>query len=783
MEIQANPTISVERPPGGIAPEVEAGGRFGKLVRGVGPKILKGSLVVGTLLDLWTIYQAGSEYKGKKDAEAGEKGAKEILEAQQGKADQFIQDGKLTVDFNPLYNLKGEIEVLNKNIELSIDQIKDYGSWAEEFVEKYAKEASDPLQGMCDDKEYADITNFYGRINEKLSTEAAAVLSELQTAGGLVRACNSIAEVDRALILYNSAKGKASRIQMDFKDLKLDELTELLKKRIPAIRKAKDILTNFTKVKVALKDYLEMTLKDAREIRSAHKSAMDKLKAFNTLWNAIKIRLTAFKGLAKAPSSIKKIEELEKKLNGISPPVVERTKENIDGWGDKGVEKVKKAQLKLASQKAEIERRIGLCEGMIQYGERIYNEISKSLRDLNNYDWIPASAAACRQKLKPQPVNPLVIAPPCNYTYSGWTPCQPDNTMRRTVTGKNPPGCRENPPPVLIWPCKFVAPPKPTKTISGIAFGCEPRIIKADQGGKSVCSLVILFSNGDIEDVSGKATWKPGPIIKVKPGSEPKTIDVSCTFLGSNLTEQVKVVGKKYDPRSDPSVTAAGGVTGSPIPPEIVQGYIDKFGKDQFAGLDQKTQAATKPQTPVPIPQEYLKPPEPPQPPPEQPGTGTTPGEGTNTGGGSTTTGGGSSTTGGDKPTETVIDTSGPWTLTWTWSVTSVTFSGTLSGGPAQWQFQGTLEGGGNAVWSPKKGSGQVRCSLSGSPDKSSSKGKISCSATIVESKPWSGQAEGTFSLSSPKAGKSKFSFRGRGKGIGGEGKPSDIDELSIKPK
>src|SRR2546425_6493442 len=59
----------------------------------------------------------------------------------------------------------------------------------------------------------------------------------------------------------------------------------------------------------------------------------------------------------------------------------------------------------------------------------------------------------------------------------------------------------------------------------------------------------------------------------------------------------------------------------------------------------------------------------------------------------------------GQPPEPSPVDLSGRWTLTWNWSVTSVDFVGSVTGGPNQWSFEGTLEGGGNAIWTPAKGS------------------------------------------------------------------------------
>jgi hypothetical protein len=58
----------------------------------------------------------------------------------------------------------------------------------------------------------------------------------------------------------------------------------------------------------------------------------------------------------------------------------------------------------------------------------------------------------------------------CTYTYSDWSPCQPDNTQTRTVISSSPPGCVGT--PVLSQPCTYV-PPTCTYTYSDWS-ACQP---------------------------------------------------------------------------------------------------------------------------------------------------------------------------------------------------------------------------------------------------------------------------------------------------------------------
>jgi hypothetical protein len=127
-----------------------------------------------------------------------------------------------------------------------------------------------------------------------------------------------------------------------------------------------------------------------------------------------------------------------------------------------------------------------------------------------------------------------------------------------------------------------------------------------------------------------------------------------------------------------------------------------------------------------------------------------------------------------------VVDLSGDWTLSWTWSVTSVDFVGKVSGGPGQWAYQGTFESGGNAVWRPKKGSGTVQCSLTGQPGVLGA-GRMSCSARFADGA-WQGQGQGDV-RSVTYGNKLKMGFRGKGTGMASDGKSATIERLELSPR
>ena len=127
-------------------------------------------------------------------------------------------------------------------------------------------------------------------------------------------------------------------------------------------------------------------------------------------------------------------------------------------------------------------------------------------------------------------------------------------------------------------------------------------------------------------------------------------------------------------------------------------------------------------------------------------------------------------------------DLSGQWIFTWTWSVTSVSFIGTVSGGQHAFTFQGKVLGGGNAVWTAKEGS--ATCSLSAAKPSAAS---MTCTATFPDST-WSGQTNGTFSTMITHGRGKQFDYRGRGKGTASSptatpGPPAGIDAFELKPK
>jgi hypothetical protein len=129
-------------------------------------------------------------------------------------------------------------------------------------------------------------------------------------------------------------------------------------------------------------------------------------------------------------------------------------------------------------------------------------------------------------------------------------------------------------------------------------------------------------------------------------------------------------------------------------------------------------------------------------------------------------------------------DVSGDWAVVWNWSVTAVTFVGTLSGSGESWQFDGKLTGGGNAVWHPEKGSAGLTCTLTGKPGAHDADGKeavakMSCTATFGDGN-WQGQAEGALRPTS--GNKRKFEFRGRGQGTNAAGGAGGIDHLDLTP-
>jgi|GEM_PF-4991502 len=126
---------------------------------------------------------------------------------------------------------------------------------------------------------------------------------------------------------------------------------------------------------------------------------------------------------------------------------------------------------------------------------------------------------------------------------------------------------------------------------------------------------------------------------------------------------------------------------------------------------------------------------------------------------------------------EPTSDLSGDFAFTWEWSVTRVTYLGKVTqAGPTTWNYEGKLQGGGNAIWHPKLGDGSVKCTLTGAFGKP---GHISCTAPFSTGTPWTVEGDGTIGGIGPKH---QIYFRGRGKGTGGDGKPADADFLELQP-
>jgi hypothetical protein len=130
------------------------------------------------------------------------------------------------------------------------------------------------------------------------------------------------------------------------------------------------------------------------------------------------------------------------------------------------------------------------------------------------------------------------------------------------------------------------------------------------------------------------------------------------------------------------------------------------------------------------------------------------------------------------------IDLSGSWTMEWEWSVTDVYFVGTVSGGSGSYSFQGTLASGGNAEWSPKKGSATASCTLSGQPGTSST-ASMSCTVAFAGGSgtngSWSAQSQGQLSTMLTATG-TKFEYQGSGQGVDQNGKLATVSILSLSP-
>jgi hypothetical protein len=128
------------------------------------------------------------------------------------------------------------------------------------------------------------------------------------------------------------------------------------------------------------------------------------------------------------------------------------------------------------------------------------------------------------------------------------------------------------------------------------------------------------------------------------------------------------------------------------------------------------------------------------------------------------------------------LDASGNWELTWNWSVTTVYFVGQVTGGPGQWKFQGTLDRGGNAIWTAAQGSATVACTLKGDPLEPPGKGTLDCTATFSDGN-WTGEAEGTTNTVTSGDGKLQFKYEGAGWGSSQTSERAHIDHLDLAPR
>jgi len=128
---------------------------------------------------------------------------------------------------------------------------------------------------------------------------------------------------------------------------------------------------------------------------------------------------------------------------------------------------------------------------------------------------------------------------------------------------------------------------------------------------------------------------------------------------------------------------------------------------------------------------------------------------------------------------EQPLNLAGTWELEWTWTVTTVYFTGTVSGGQNQWTFRGTIEGrDGNALWTPKAGEASIYCSLSGNmKDAQDSSASMSCNASYSWKAQTTGNIRGT-TLSNQR----KFRYEGKGSGTNDKGEKASVDRLVLRP-
>ena len=128
---------------------------------------------------------------------------------------------------------------------------------------------------------------------------------------------------------------------------------------------------------------------------------------------------------------------------------------------------------------------------------------------------------------------------------------------------------------------------------------------------------------------------------------------------------------------------------------------------------------------------------------------------------------------------ESVVDVSGRWTLSWTWTGTHVHFDGSVTGSGSQWSYQGSYASGGNGLWTP--GSGSIQCGLTGDPLATDATGRMDCTASFPDGGTWTGTIDGTFSASGDEV--KRFKYRGSGTGTSPTDQNAAISALLLYPR
>lgn len=126
---------------------------------------------------------------------------------------------------------------------------------------------------------------------------------------------------------------------------------------------------------------------------------------------------------------------------------------------------------------------------------------------------IPAFVSQAKAFIDATPPPPP--PPACTYSYSGWTPCQSNNTQTRTVISSTPSGCVGT--PVLTQSCTYV-PPLPGYAFVGPFTGSSTETIDCAQWKDDINATITSNVSGNgtlIDPYSGSMTIEGTAVVSL----------------------------------------------------------------------------------------------------------------------------------------------------------------------------------------------------------------------------------------------------------------------------